>query len=342
MSNFVESAIFNDFIKYLEQQGFTSRKTVKPIDNADVYYYFRPNLEKQLKSPSVVTVHHDLDENDAVLSFENFLPRYREAKLIVCLNSKQQGFLKKYGINNTIVIPHGFNSKIFRLCKKKQNKKKVLGFVSSFYPRLVKGEDYLIQMASNLNPNDFSFVLVGKKRKLLGLELQEIGFDCVIYENLPYNFFGELYKGIDYLLITSKFEGGPANLPEALSTNTPVFSTLVGMVNDYIDEPLVTVLSGDVKADSKKIMSFEEKSFLRTKRSANLLDWEDVSKRYYAAFISVKIKNQKFLLKSWLLGHYSNFYFKYKTLYFKKRLKSFYCGIKDSLRFIYNSRYLKK
>jgi len=217
-------------------------------------------LEDRLKSNSIVTVHHDLQDSDINLNLEVFINRYKEAQLVVCLNSIQQKILKEKGIFNTTVIPHGYNHNILKptIKRKRVNRKITLGFFSSFYPRLVKGEDYLIELSKELSPKFFKFILVGSKRGELAKELIKSGFECEVYENLPYVLFQNLYQKIDVLLITSRFEGGPASLPEAIATATPVITTKVGMATDFLDFKGIKFLSREIENDKKVLEKIKD------------------------------------------------------------------------------------
>ena len=66
----------------------------QPVENADIYHYHRPHLETKLVSPAVVTVHHDPEDIDRWLEPAKFEGRYREADMVVCLNSLQVDFYK--------------------------------------------------------------------------------------------------------------------------------------------------------------------------------------------------------------------------------------------------------
>src|ERR1041385_5666370 len=58
----------------------------RPDRHADVWHYHRPNLERHLLPRSVVTVHHDPSDSRKWLALKYFLPRYREARIVHCLN----------------------------------------------------------------------------------------------------------------------------------------------------------------------------------------------------------------------------------------------------------------
>lgn len=240
MSNDVNSGIFNDIMRYFTVYSSDDVEIVvsnKPVSNADVYHYHRPHLEEKLKSPSVCTVHHDLNETDNWLDYNKFDPVYRAATRVICLNTEQKKFLSARNIKNTIVIPHGYNPNIFP-CEKefkvKEVEKVTLGLVSKRYGRKVKGEEYIYELVKYLSPTDFKFILVGEGRSYDAEIIRKLGFDVKVFEFLPYVMFDSLYSEIDLLLMTSYHEGGPANIPEAVATGTPIAGNPIGMVADYL------------------------------------------------------------------------------------------------------------
>lgn len=316
MSSYVESKIFNDIISYFRiYSKFRIIVTKNPIKNANSYYYFRPHLESKIKDHSIVTVHHDLEEDDQKLNLNLFLNRYKECKLIICLNSNQQKILKKYNIYNSLIIPHGYNKKL--LYKKKKVKEKInIGFFSSFYPRGVKGENYMLNLFKKLPREKFHFTLVGKKRKVLAKELNLLGYECEVYENIPYRFFIKLYQKIDCLLIVSNFEGGPASLPESLATGTPVVTTKVGMANDFTNKEVI-FLSKNSNNDRKIFLNFEENiSKLNNNDIINkLITWQRVISLYDESFQNYSNSNP---IKKIDIIIYKLYEIKYKTIIFIK------------------------
>lgn len=330
MSSYVESAIFEHIIKYFKlHRNINVIQTLKAVNNADVYYYFRPHLEEKLKPNSIVTVHHDLNETDKNLLIDDFLNRYKEAEVVVCLNSMQKIVLKEHGIENTIIIPHGYNHRVLTQKKYIHHQKLVIGFFSHFYPRFVKGEDYLVELSSELSPKLFEFVLVGKNRQILAKQLKQSGFECKTYENVPYFMFDELYKMIDCLLITSKYEGGPASFPEALATCTPVLTTKVGMANDFLNQEGVVILTSNIKEDVRTINKFfrNRKSMmdsLSTLKMDKLLKWDQVIDLYYHEFTKISSVDQKRKDVNIFQLYYQIYKYKYKTLYLKKRIILFF------------------
>jgi len=302
-SNNVKSNIFNAFnnffLKYSDFEYFITEKVLR---TADICHYHRPNLEDKLLKNSVVTVHHDLSDNDPWFDSSNFMERYKEASHIVCLNSIQQNILKQNGIENTTVIPHGYRDDLFKLRKLKlydKNAKICLGIISKRYGRRVKGEAYLLELAKRLDSDKFKFILVGEGRCEDVVLLNSYGFEVKVFENLPYILYPEVYKKLDFLLMISIFEGGPANLPEALASGVPVIANNIAMAYDMIvDEKNGLLLSGDYSIDVEKINSlFDNDGKLFNKLQKNLqlkqdiITWKEVVQRYEKIYIEVG--NQK-------------------------------------------------
>lgn len=242
MSNDVQSGIFSDIMRYFKEFSPTGSEIVvskHAIDQADVYHYHRPHLEESLKINSICTVHHDLNETDSWLDYQRFHDVYQSSAHVVCLNSNQLKFLEEKGVEWASIIPHGYNSAIFNpdlphASGNAESGKITLGLVSKRYGRKVKGEEYIYEVSKRLNPEVYRFLLVGDGRTQDASFLRKLGFEVEVYEYLPYAIFDSLYSEIDALLMTSFHEGGPANIPEAVVTATPIIGNDVGMVSDYL------------------------------------------------------------------------------------------------------------
>lgn len=239
LSSGAQSQIFNDIFAYFEKFSTDAVKhlvTERPVV-ADIWHYHRPQLEDSLRERAVVTVHHDLEDHDGFVAFEKFAGVYRQAVQIICLCTEQRKRLHEWGYEKTIVIPHGFNRDVNADIVKteRENSEKIwLGIASRRYDRRVKGEALLLELAKRLPAEDIAFFLVGAGRSRDAALLRTLGFEVVCYEHLPYRMFSEFYSRIDALLILSLYEGGPASVPEAVASGTPVISTPVGLVRDLI------------------------------------------------------------------------------------------------------------
>lgn len=298
MSNNVQSGIFNSIIGYfkkylpVEHEFYVSEF---PIENADIYHYHRPNLEQSLKLNSVVTVHHDLEDTDPWFDASTYIERYREANLIICLNTIQEKLLHSYGLQNTIVIPHGVNDRLFFQQKReiKQDAKITIGIISKHYGRRVKGEALMLELYKRLNSNKIKFIFVGEGRYKDKLLCNSFGFDAEAFEELPYSLFNSLYSEIDILLVASLFEGGPANIPEALYTRTPIIGRRIAMIADVLEEGINGYyLTGDPDKDADLINSLADNQdnllvdlFSNINEyKPNVLIWEEVVNKHLESY----------------------------------------------------------
>jgi len=289
-SNNVHSGIFEDIFRYFSRytDGIAEQVvTEKPVVGAHVRHYHRPHLEEKLISPCVVTVHHDLNDPDGWLSINAFLDRYREADMVICLNSLQQKKLAEHGIFHTCVVPHGYNHHLIDPARAKGRIKRAkftLAVVSKRYGRKVKGEAYLFELAKRLDPTLIEFFLVGDGRSEEARVFRELGFEVEVFEKLPYASLIDAYRGVDALLMTSYFEGGPANIPEAAAMGVPVISNPIGMVPDLIENGVHGLyLTMDPSKDSETLNSLasnEADMFSTIFQSSqitsqNLITWHD-------------------------------------------------------------------
>ncbi|WP_237886686.1 glycosyltransferase family 4 protein [Pseudomonas sp. PGPR40] len=289
-SNNVRSGIFEDIFSYFSRYTEQYAKHIpseKPILGAHVRHYHRPHLEEHLINPCVVTVHHDLSDPDGWLSLQAFIDRYKEADLIICLNTLQQKKLAEHEIHNTCVIPHGYNHHLIDHAKNlDQNKRNkfTVAIVSKRYARKVKGEAYLYELAKRLNSDNIEFLLIGEGRSEEGRVLRKLGFDAEVYERLPYPTLIDAYRGVNALLMTSNFEGGPANIPEAAAMGVPVLANPIGMVPDLIEhEKHGIYLKMDPNADAMMLNDLATPNSPRYKKlvescqypSSNLITWQD-------------------------------------------------------------------
>jgi glycosyltransferase involved in cell wall biosynthesis len=260
-SRFLTSDIFADLIDRATAAAPPGRlvtQSCRPRRRADVWHYHRANLERRLLRPAVVTVHHDPHDDRDWLRLDHFLPRYREAVIIHCLNSRQASVLAEHGITHTRIIPHGVDREVFPIPQRPRqwpNERLRLGVFSRWYATGAKGERALDALFAHLDPQQISFVFVGRGRWRDAKTARAQGFEARHWERPPYPLMAEIYATIDALLILSPFEGGPASLPEALGSGVPVLSTPVGMCRDLVqDGRNGLLLSGRAREDGDRIM----------------------------------------------------------------------------------------
>lgn len=285
----LKSKIFHDiFRRYLQFDPKLIDVSIseQPQAGAHVYHYHRPHLETELAHPAVVTVHHDPRDVDPWFDAKKFWNVYGQTARIVCLNSLQVEDLAHVGFQNTVVIPHGYDAQIFSKTLKcfDPDRKLNIGVVSKRYDRRVKGDVYMFELVERLSPDKVRFTLVGDGRAVDAARLRNMGFQADVFQYLPYRLFGALYREMDFLLMVSNNEGGPANLPEALASSTPVLCTRCGMVQDLVrDGENGLILSGDIRADWPAIETVIENRdgaadalFRGAHEVQTVISWEDV------------------------------------------------------------------
>jgi glycosyltransferase involved in cell wall biosynthesis len=300
ISKDLSSKIFYDIFKrYLSYDP--SRLVVfiseRPVDGFDVYHYHRPHLETELRAPAVVTVHHDPRDVDPWLDPKKFWSVYRQTAAIICLNSLQVEDLAKEGLVNSIVIPHGYDRKIFSKRRKTfdGSRKVNIGIVSKRYDRRFKGDAYIFEAAERLSPERVRYTLVGAGRTLDAARLRGLGFEVDVFEYLPYRLYGALYKSMDFLMMVSTYEGGPANLPEALASSTPVLCTNCGMVPDIIEHGRNGwVLTGDIRSDAAILEQICENHegiadqlFVGAHEIESVVSWEEVIEQHIELYFDI-------------------------------------------------------
>ena len=127
-------------------------------------------------------------------------------------------------------------------------------------PKAQKGPDLFVEVvteARKLHPS-LKVLLAGPRRHWLRRELERRGIPYVFAGSvsetddfsvnvLPRDELNRLYSALDCAVISSRWEGGPYSVLEALFAGRPVISTRVGMASDLLDNWLYsTPLEGAV------------------------------------------------------------------------------------------------
>lgn len=101
-------------------------------------------------------------------------------------------------------------------------------------PKLIKGPDIFIEVIKKLSEHyNLCCLLTGPSRGYMISKLRKHNIDYVHYQANKVELC-DLYTSLDIYLITSRIEGGPKGLIEAMATGIPVVSTEVGMSKDII------------------------------------------------------------------------------------------------------------
>lgn len=140
-------------------------------------------------------------------------------------------------------------------------------------PKQQKGPDVLLEIARQLYQKlpRLVVLLAGPRRHYLKTQLEKEGIPFRLFTNVPVGEaddyeanilsrakLNELYQLLDVCVVSSRWEGGPHSLLEALFAGRPVISTPVGIARDILPEEClfrspaeaVNLLIGHAESDS--------------------------------------------------------------------------------------------
>lgn len=217
---------------------------------------WRQNIPKNSKV--IVNFFHGKPDDGPEISnhIKDFVKNHRQIDMIVVSNSISQNRLISWGIpeEKIVKIYIGVDSKIFKLrsSQEKLNAKNYLGFNSDEYvigsfqkdgvgwgrgskPKLIKGPDIFVKTILEVSKfMEVSVLLTGPSRGYIISALEKAGIRYKYFKVDNYLEMPVYYHALDLYLITSREEGGPKGLIEAIASSVPVISTPVGMSVDLL------------------------------------------------------------------------------------------------------------
>ncbi len=213
-----------------------------------------------------------------------------------------------------VLIPFGVNLEIFKHVSVAQKNKirKTLGLpqdkivIGSFQkdglgwgeglePKLVKGPDIFVEVVDRLYRDyDIIAFILGPARGYVKRELEKRGVPYLHDSTSGWSMTSKFYHALDLYLVTSREEGGPLAILEAMATGVPLVSTKVGMSPDVIIDGYNGLLSEleDVHMLVRKATSIIEDKELAYQLVANGLktvknySWEKICRRHYEEIYS--------------------------------------------------------
>lgn len=164
------------------------------------------------------------------------------------------------------------------------------GWGEGLEPKWVKGPDIFVKVVEKLKKDyDIFILLLGPARGYVKRELDKRGipYKHIFLKN--YLEISNYYNALDLYLVTSREEGGPKAVLEAMATGIPLVSTKVGMAADVIKEGYNGLLADvdDVEMLSEKARRILDDEKLIKKMVENGLEivkdysWEKIARWYY-------------------------------------------------------------
>jgi glycosyltransferase involved in cell wall biosynthesis len=236
------------------------------------YHLLRHAAQSTPLPPSILWLHHVTTWNPAMLealqsSFE----------VIACTQTwKQQVHLQSPANLSITVVPHGVDAQALRRVAPQREYFHIppnsfaIGFVgskTSNYDEGRKGLDTLHDILKSANqkiPNlHISFLGLGWKEEVQSLRAQGISANYVGF--IPESRLAAFYSSIDAYLLTSRVEGGPCTVLEAMACETPVVTTRVGLVPEVIIDGVTgfSAAAGDAPSLATHLLSLANSRALR-------------------------------------------------------------------------------
>jgi glycosyltransferase involved in cell wall biosynthesis len=266
-------------------------------------------FKKPHKSNKIVLTWFHVVPDDPRISFVKEAQKYVDVVHTASASTKEK--LVEMGIpeEKIVVVPIGVDLSIFKpvLVEEKQKIRDEIGIpedkivIGSFQkdgagwgkglePKLVKGPDIFVKAVDELRKEYGVFVLLlGPARGYVKRELEkrDIPYKHIFLKN--YLEIPKYYNALDLYLVTSREEGGPKAVLEAMATGIPIVSTKVGMAPEIIRDGYNGFLTDveDVEMLTEKARKILDDGDMAKNMTENALEtirdysWEKITKRYY-------------------------------------------------------------
>lgn len=189
--------------------------------------------------------------------FETLRRRHAEIDRVQVTSRAMQELILETGITAEKLhrIPIGIDTGVFRprTPRSRSDARRALGLPESAFvvgsfqkdgvgwgdglePKLIKGPDVLLAVAERLRERvpELVVLLTGPSRGYVqaGLERLEIPYRHALLPSV--DAVSQAYEAIDVCLVTSRDEGGPRAVLEAMATEVPLVTTRVGQALDLV------------------------------------------------------------------------------------------------------------
>lgn len=189
--------------------------------------------------------------------YDNVRQHHESIDRIQVSHSEMHDIILESGIapEKVFRIPIGINLSFFQL-QKSEKKKEVrlkynipetaivigsllkdgVGWEEGLEPKMIKGPDVFLRTMEKLKEEvpDIFILLSGPARGYVkkGLERLELPYTHIHLKD--YSEIGSLYQALDLCVVTSRQEGGPKAILEAMASGVPIVTTRVGQAMDLV------------------------------------------------------------------------------------------------------------
>lgn len=171
------------------------------------------------------------------------------------------------------------------------------GGTDSCAPKLIKGPDILCEALYKTRKDaPITVLLCGPSRNYVSTELSRMKIPFKYINVRDERMLPLCYKALDAYLISSRDEGGPKGLLEALACGIPTVSTPVGMANDIRSSNLAYLTTSENISSSELSTQILRILYRRSSQSYALqshelmnkyYSWNSIAERYYKLYQAI-------------------------------------------------------
>jgi glycosyltransferase involved in cell wall biosynthesis len=144
-----------------------------------------------------------------------------------------------------------------------------VGMTEGLEPKLLKGPDVFVAVVERLRDTipDLTVLLTGPARGFVRRELARLGVPTRHVLASSRAELARAYHDVDLCLVTSRQEGGPKAVLEAMAAGVPVVTTRVGQAAELVRTGENGLLADvdDVEALAEAVLAVQESAELRTR-----------------------------------------------------------------------------
>ena len=297
-------------IKKTREYRLRPQKAILYFGSVHVFLNF-PRIDK-IKVPIIVTCFHIVDSDpyfDKIKEKKQYVSMWHTS----CTNTKRKLIAMGIPESKICLIPVELNSKFFAPVTEEEKRKRQAqagidsnrivvgsfqkdgnGWGEGLEPKLIKGPDIFCDVLERLKDKyDLHVILSGPARGYVKKRLDSLGIPYTHYFFEKSDEVSELYRMIDLYMVTSREEGGPRAIAEAMASGVPLITTKVGQAIDVVEDRKNAMLV-DVEDVDELVNAFETVVNDSTLRSILIENGLKTAKQFDVAIIAQQYEKRLF------------------------------------------------